>query len=115
MIGNYLFTGPFELEKTQVRKNQTASIYAIVCRSGEPWNPNFTAIAFGETTKEGITFACHPDRQNWESQNDGELGVYLLVETELETQGSKSRLTVVDELQVDFSSGDANIPISGGL
>lgn len=114
MIGKYLFTGPFELEKMQIRKNHTPAVYAIVCRSGEPWNPTFTAIDFGESGENGIVFANHLDREYWDSQNNGELGVYLLVETELNAQGVENRLAVVNELQNSFPSGNANIPISGG-
>lgn len=114
MIGKYLFTGPFEVEKCLVRKNQAAVVFTIVCRGGEPWNPTFTAIAFGESGEEGIVFADHPDRVLWEANSDGELGIYLLTEIELETRGSRSRQAVVAELETAYPPGNAGIPISGG-
>lgn len=113
-IGDYLFTGPFEIEKTLVRKNKAAVVYAIVCRAGAPWNPTFNAIAFGESGENGVVFSDHPERPIWESKNNGELGIYLLSEDELENRGSDTRQKIVSTLQSQHPEGSTNIPISGG-
>ena len=114
-IGQHLFTGPFEIEKAVVRKNKAASVFAIVSRGGDPWDPRFIALAFGETGDDGVVFNEHPDCLKWEAENDGELGVYFLPEDELETTGAKSRLTVVKELINKFPVPGSQIPIGGGF
>ena len=112
-IGTYLFTGPFDIDKAVVRKNKAAAIYAIVCRAGEPWNPTFRVLAFGESGDEGLTFAEHPNRCRWEADNDGELGVYLLTGTDNHVFSTEERLSIVTELQTQYPPHNANIPISG--
>ena len=113
-LGGYLFTGPFGIEKAVVRTNKAAAVFAIICRSGNAWDPCFRAIDFGESGKMGVTFSKHPDRSKWEAANDGELGIYLLTENELDVVGEKIRKLIVKDLSKRFLKPDIFIPLSGG-
>ena len=113
-IGCYLFTGPFSIEKAVVRKNKAAAVFAIVSRSGNSWDPCFRALDFGESGESGMTFSTHPDRTKWEAKNDGELGIYLLNENELDVSGEKNRKLIVKDLSKHFLQPDTFILLSGG-
>jgi hypothetical protein len=97
-----------------VRKNKAAAVFAIICRSGDAWDPSFRALDFGETGETGMTFSRHPDRSKWEAANDGELGIYLLTENELDATGKKTRKLIVKNLSQNFLKPNTFIPLSGG-
>ena len=40
-IGGYLFSGPFDIEKAEIRKHQKPVVFAIICREGQPWTIPF--------------------------------------------------------------------------
>ena len=73
-----LFYGPASVDKVVIRNNHAPAVFAVVSRTGEPWNPLFRLIDVGFSGTEGIVLADHPRRAGWEAENDGVLQVYLL-------------------------------------
>lgn len=77
-ISGLLFYGPAPLEQVVVKKNHSPVVFAIVSRTGEPWNPIFRLLAVGFSGLDGLILADHPDVATWQAENDGVLQVYLL-------------------------------------
>jgi hypothetical protein len=77
-ISGRLFYGPYPIEKVVVKKNHAPAVFAIVSRTGDPWNPLFRLIDVGFSGGDGMVLADHPCRVEWERENDGVLQVYLL-------------------------------------
>src|SRR5438876_282897 len=77
-ISGRLFYGPSTIDKVVIKKNHAPAVFAIVSRTGEPWNPQFRLIDVDFSGTEGIVLADHPRRTEWEVENDGALQVYLL-------------------------------------
>jgi len=77
-ISGRLFYGPSPIEKVIIRHNHPPAVFAIVSRTGDPWNPQFRLIDMGFTGDQGMVLADHPHRPAWERENDGILQVYLL-------------------------------------
>jgi hypothetical protein len=77
-ISGRLFYGPSPIDKVVIKKNHTPALFAIVSRTGDPWNPMFRLIDIGFSGTEGMVLADHPRRSEWEVENDGVLQVYLL-------------------------------------
>ena len=77
-ISNTLFTGPFPLGKTTIRHNQHPCVYAVVSKSGYPWDPEFRLIACGETGDDGHNFAADPRVATWQTAGS-EVSLYLFV------------------------------------
>jgi len=96
-IAGHLFYGPFPVEKVAIKKNHTPALFAIVCRTGESWNPTFRLIDIGFSGADGITLAQHPPRAAWVAENDGLLQVYLL-EIEAHEGDVGSRAAAIIEL-----------------
>ena len=78
-LGGHLFTGPFPIETTQVRANQSPVVFAVIAREGEAFAPSFRVIDIGFSEDQGLRFADHPRRAAWGAEAGGEakLGVYL--------------------------------------
>ena len=74
-LAGYLFTGPFPIETTEVRRNQAPVVYAIIAKEGEQWAPSFRVIEVGFSEDAGVRFAELPSRTSWE--DIGQLSVYL--------------------------------------
>jgi hypothetical protein len=113
-IANYLFYGPFLVEKIKVRANQTPIVFAIVCRTGEPWNPAFRLIDIGASSPEGLVLAAHPHRALWDRENNGELEVYLYDTPASDGFTPEKRQNVVENVRAKVGTPHGNIPISGG-
>lgn len=77
-ISGLLFYGPSPLEQVVVKKNHSPVVFAVVSRSGEPWNPVFRLVDVGYSGADGIVLAEHPDAAKWQAENDGVLQIYLL-------------------------------------
>jgi hypothetical protein len=72
-LAGHLFTGPFPIDSTEVRSNQSPVVYAIIAKNGEPWAPNFRIVEIGYSEESGVRFAELPNRASWSAQ----VGVYL--------------------------------------
>jgi hypothetical protein len=77
-ISGRLFYGPSAVDKVVIKKNHAPAVFAIVSRTGDPWNPLFRLIDVGFSGTEGMVLADHPRRAEWDDENDGVLQVYLL-------------------------------------
>jgi hypothetical protein len=113
-IASYLFYGPFPVEKIKVRANQIPILFAIVCRTGDPWNPNFRLIDVGASAPGGMVLAEHPQRDVWRRENDGELEVYLYDTPASEGFTAEKRQFIVDDVRAKVGTPRGNIPVSGG-
>jgi hypothetical protein len=76
-LSGFLFTGPFPIDTTEVRKNQAPVVYAIIAKGGEPWAPTFRVVDIGFSDDQGMRFADLPGRAQWVQQYGGQVGVYL--------------------------------------
>jgi len=114
-LSKFLFTGPFSLDKTVVRRNQNPVVFAIVSKEGEPWNPVFRLIDVGASDLSGIQFSTHPNRATWEETADGEIGVYVLDFSRKEVELEDKRSEVVDSLKAAFDPPNGFIPLQGNM
>lgn len=76
-LAGHLFTGPFPIDTTEVRSNQSPVVYAIIAKAGDPWSPTFRVVDVGFSDASGVRFADLPNRASWSAQNGAQLGVYL--------------------------------------
>ena len=77
-ISGRLFYGPSSIDKVIVKKNHSPVVFAIISRTGDPWNPSFRLLDVGYSGTEGMTLSGHPKVSQWQAENEGELQVYLL-------------------------------------
>ena len=77
-LADYLFTGPFAIDTTEVRANQPPVVYAIVAKGGPAWAPHFRVVDIGASSDQGLRFADHPRRGTWVVAANETIGVYLL-------------------------------------
>lgn len=77
-IAGYLFTGPYEIEKTIVRRNHAPVVYAILSKEGPPWDPIFRVIEVGASGDDGISFSSDQRRDSWKIAAKGQLCLYLM-------------------------------------
>jgi len=77
-ISGRLFYGPSPIDKVVIKSNHPPAVFAIVSRTGEPWNPQFRLIDVGFSGTDGMVLADHARRAEWAAENDGVLQVYLL-------------------------------------
>ena len=59
-IANCLFTGPYMLDKTVLRENQAAAVFAVAPKEGLQWDPVFRLIDAGASQAGGLDFAAAP-------------------------------------------------------
>jgi len=76
-LADYLFTGPFPIETTEVRANQPPVVYAIIAKGGQAWAPVFRVVDVGASPDEGLRFADHPHRGDWAAGAGEAVGVYV--------------------------------------
>jgi len=67
-IGGHLFTGPFPIDKTEVRANQVPVVYAVIVKKGHPWAPSHSVLAIGFSEDSGLRFADHPSAAQWQNE-----------------------------------------------
>lgn len=109
-IGNHLFYGPFQIEKVVIRKNHHPAVFAVVSRSGEPWNPIFRLLDVGYSGTEGMTAAEHPLSGKWREENDGALQIYLY-DLEKGDDVAVRAAAMIDELNAQYSPPKGTISI----
>jgi hypothetical protein len=76
-LAGHLFTGPFPIDSTEVRSNQTPVVYAIMAKGGEPWAPTFRVLDIGFSEDSGLRFADLPNRAAWAAEGCAQTSVYL--------------------------------------
>ena len=76
-LSGFLFTGPFPIDTTEVRKNQSPVVYAIIAKGGEAWAPTFRVVDIGFSDDQGIRFVDLPERAQWAKQYGEQVSVYL--------------------------------------
>lgn len=113
-IAGYLFYGPFQVEKVKVRGNQIPVIVAVVCRTGEPWNPAFRLIDMDCSGADGLVLGEHPRRGTWQCDDGGELEAYLFDAPAREGFTDASRRRLIDEISSKMVPLHGNIPLGGG-
>ncbi len=113
-IADYLFYGPFLVEKVRIRGNQVPVVFAVVCRRGEPWNPTYRLMDIGYSGSDGLVLADHPDRRSWEDGNIGELEVYLYDAPASQGFDDNARAELVREIKEWLDPRAGLIPLSGG-
>jgi len=77
-LADYLFTGPFAIDTTEVRANQAPVVYAIIAKGGPAWAPRFRVVDIGASSDHGLRFADHPCRGAWVVEAGETIGVYVL-------------------------------------
>jgi hypothetical protein len=76
-LAGRLFTGPFPIDTTEVRGNQSPVVYAIIAKEGPPWAPAFRVIDVGFSEDAGIRFADLSNRAAWTCESASQISVYL--------------------------------------
>lgn len=77
-ISGRLFYGPLAIDQVIVKKNHSPVVFAVVSRTGDPWNPNFRLLDIGYSGSDGMVLAEHEKVSQWDAENDGTLQVYIL-------------------------------------
>lgn len=114
-LSNFLFTGPFNIEETIVRGNQNPVVFAIISKEGEPWNPSFRLLDVGVSDLEGVRFSTHTDRPMWETEANGDIGIYLLDFPRKDPDLLEKRIKVVATLKSMFNPPNGTIPLQGNM
>jgi hypothetical protein len=112
-IGNHLFYGPFQIEKVVIRKNHRPAIFAVVTRSGEPWNPVFRLLDLGYSGRSGFALAEHSRVDEWRRQSDGVLQIYLYDLDSRDELADVRAGELVDELTARYARPHDAISIGG--
>jgi hypothetical protein len=112
-ISGRLFYGPSPIEKVVIKRNHPPAVFAIVSRTGDPWNPLFRLIDVGFTGSEGMVLADHPRRSEWEAQNDGVLQVYLLDLKRHEGDPATRAQAIIDEYGERYRPPKGFISLAG--
>ena len=97
-IADHLFTGPFDVEKTVVRKNHLPAVYAVLSKEGQPWDPLFRVLEIGASGQDGITFSNHARRGEWTARARGQICVYLMSLEGPEWQDVAARQSLAEQL-----------------
>src|SRR5262249_27233952 len=112
-ISGRLFYGPSPIDKVVIKKNHPPALFAIVSRTGDPWNPTFRLIDIGFSGAEGMVLADHPRRSQWEAENDGALQVYLLDLKRHEGDPAERAHAIIEEFRQRFDSPRGFISLAG--
>src|SRR5687767_8735155 len=72
-----LFTGPFEIDSTEIRANQPPVVFAIVAKGGASWAPTFRVVDVGASPDDGVCFSEHPRRAEWTAGASETVGIYF--------------------------------------
>lgn len=76
-IADRLYSGPYDMQTFRRRKNHTPVIYAIISKSGLPWDPDHHIIDIGTHPDEGMEFAAVAADHSWEPVSDGKLMLFI--------------------------------------
>lgn len=99
-IGKHLFYGPSSVDEVVIRKNHHPVVFAVVAKSGDPWNPIFRLLDVGFSGADGMVAREHHRRPEWEANCDGALQIYLL---DMQSKASVSA-AIADAIITDLSS-----------
>jgi hypothetical protein len=92
-LADLLFTGPFEIDTTEVRANQVPVVYAVIAKGGPPWAPVFRVVDVGAGPDQGVRFDNHPRRRDWKGHAGESVGIYLFYAPRSEfTAGDRERI-----------------------
>ena len=112
-ISGRLFYGPSPIDKVVIKKNHAPAVFAIVSRTGDPWNPLFRLIDVGFSGTEGMVLADHPRRTVWEAENDGVLQVYLLDLKRHEGDPATRAQAIIEEYRERYQPPKGFISLAG--
>ena len=112
-ISGRLFYGPSTVDKVVIKRNHAPAVFAIVSRTGDPWNPMFRLIDVGFSGTEGIVLADHPRRAEWEAENDGVLPVYLLDLKRHEGDPAERAQEIIEEYRQRYQPPKGFISLAG--
>lgn len=112
-IANYLFTGPFPLEKAVVRRNHEPAVFAIISKEGEPWNPMFRVLELGETGDDGVVFRDHAAHDHWLETSAGRAAVYLYTMPRRDGLVAADRLKVIENIKATCAPPDGVVSLQG--
>lgn len=115
-ISSQLFTGPFEIDATEIRSNQRPAVFCIISKEGLPWDPMFRVVAVGESGDNGMRFAEHPDRNLWNdlAKRDNPPQVYLFPMSKSDGYDAEERQKFVDAIIKDYCPPKGLVSIRGG-
>jgi hypothetical protein len=112
-IAGYLFTGPYDLDKTVVRRNHLPVIYAVLSKEGPPWDPVFRVIEIGTSGEDGIVFAEDARRNGWTSRAQGQLCLYLMQLEGAEYRGLAARESLARAIRARHVPPNDTIGVGG--
>jgi hypothetical protein len=112
-ISGRLFYGPSAIDKVVIKKNHAPAVFAIVSRTGDPWNPLFRLIDVGFSGTDGMVLAEHPLRAAWEAENDGVLQVYLLDLKRHEGDPAARAQAIIEEYRQHYQPPRGFISLAG--
>ena len=104
-VKGLLFTGPYELEATTVRRNQAAVVYVVVDKIGEAWDPKFKVLHVGDTAGDTVEFKLHPELPTWNAMAKGKLGLYFHRPEPQQGDPAIARQTITAEISADLKDG----------
>ncbi len=90
-LSGFLFTGPFPIDSTEVRSNQSPVVYAIIVKAGEPWSPSFRVIDVGCSEDKSLRFSDLLNRDQWAEQYGKQASVYLFYASRSEYSADQRR------------------------
>lgn len=96
-----LFTGPFPIESTEIRANQSPVVFAIIAKGGKPWAPVFRVVDIDASPDVGLRLAEHPRRATWMIGPSETIGAYLFYAPRSEFNASE-RQSIADELRRQY-------------
>jgi hypothetical protein len=100
-LAGLLFTGPFPIETTEVRANQSPVVYAVVAKKEPSWAPVFRIVDVQAASDQGVRFADHPHRPTWAAQPGESVGIYLF-NAPRSQYGSADRERIAEELRKKY-------------
>jgi hypothetical protein len=112
-ISGHLFTGPYDLDKTVVRRNHLPVIYAVLSKEGPPWDPMFRVIDVGASGEEGIAFGLDARRDGWKAGAKGQVCLYMMPLETSEYRTLEEREALADALRAQHAPPNDIIGISG--
>jgi hypothetical protein len=101
-LAGRLFTGPFPLDSTEVRANQSPVIFAVIAKGGKPWAPVFRVVDIDASPDAGVRLADHPRHATWTIDAGESIGVYLFYAPRSEFSATE-RKRIADELRCQYN------------
>jgi hypothetical protein len=105
--------GPSPIDKVVIKSNHPPAVFAIVSRTGEPWNPQFRLIDVGFSGTDGMVLADHARRAEWAAENDGALQVYLLDLKRHEGDPAARAQAIIEEYRERYDPPKGFISLAG--